>query len=192
MAAWRSTLLRCLASTEAIIDFGEDEEISSDVAANVLRMARQLCQHLQQHVTSSRCLIYTPQVLQHHERMNGLFSDVAMCQPTLNQKQQDKSVYSIGGVCGCRRGELIRSGIKVAIVGRPNAGKSSLLNTLAARDAAIVSSTPGTTRDTVEVSVDLAGHKVDGIFNSCSPLYLPCFDLICSDVAAAAAVLSSP
>ena len=36
MSAWRSTLLRCLASTEAIIDFGEDEEISSDVAADVL------------------------------------------------------------------------------------------------------------------------------------------------------------
>ena len=63
MAAWRSALLSCLASTEAIIDFGEDEEISSDVAANVLRMARQLNQHLLQHVTSSRCLIYTPQVL---------------------------------------------------------------------------------------------------------------------------------
>ncbi len=48
----------------------------------------------------------------------------------------------------------------MAIVGRPNAGKSSLLNALAARDAAIVSSTPGTTRDTVEVAVDLAGQKV--------------------------------
>lgn len=45
-------------------------------------------------------------------------------------------------------------------MGRPNAGKSSLLNALAARDAAIVSSTPGTTRDTVEVSVDLRGQKV--------------------------------
>ncbi len=72
-------------------------------------------------------------------------------------------------MCGCRRGELIRTGIKVAIVGRPNAGKSSLLNTLAARDAAIVSSTPGTTRDTVEVSVDLAGHKVNGVPNPPNP-----------------------
>lgn len=64
----------------------------------------------------------------------------------------------------CRRGELIRTGVKVAIVGRPNAGKSSLLNALAARDAAIVSSTPGTTRDTVEISVDLNGHKVQRSF----------------------------
>ena len=72
MSAWRSTLLRCLASTEAIIDFGEDEEISSDVAANVLRMARQLHQHLQQHVTSSRCLISSPQVLHLYKWMTWL------------------------------------------------------------------------------------------------------------------------
>ena len=58
-----------------------------------------------------------------------------------------------------RRGELVRSGVRVAIVGPPNAGKSSLLNALAARDAAIVSSTPGTTRDALEVVVELAGHK---------------------------------
>lgn len=63
-------------------------------------------------------------------------------------------------LCACRRGELIRSGIKVAIVGPPNAGKSSLLNVLAARDAAIVSPTPGTTRDAVEVAVELEGYKV--------------------------------
>lgn len=48
----------------------------------------------------------------------------------------------------------------MAIVGRPNAGKSSLLNVLAARDAAIVSPTPGTTRDAVEVAVELEGYKV--------------------------------
>jgi tRNA modification GTPase len=47
----------------------------------------------------------------------------------------------------------------VAIVGRPNAGKSSLLNLLAGRDAAIVSSTPGTTRDVVEVILDLGGVR---------------------------------
>ena len=47
----------------------------------------------------------------------------------------------------------------MAIVGRPNAGKSSLLNLLAGRDAAIVSSTPGTTRDVVEVILDLGGVR---------------------------------
>lgn len=57
-----------------------------------------------------------------------------------------------------RRGERLRSGIMVAIIGAPNAGKSSLLNALAARDAAIVSEEAGTTRDVIEVHLDLGGY----------------------------------
>ena len=57
-------------------------------------------------------------------------------------------------------GERLRSGIEVAILGPPNAGKSSLMNALAGRDAAIVSETAGTTRDVVEVRLDLAGFPV--------------------------------
>ena len=56
-----------------------------------------------------------------------------------------------------RRGERLREGLRIALVGAPNAGKSSLLNALAGRDAAIVSATPGTTRDVVEVHIELAG-----------------------------------
>ena len=56
-----------------------------------------------------------------------------------------------------RRGERLRSGVTIAIVGAPNAGKSSLLNRLAGREAAIVSTRAGTTRDVVEVRLDLAG-----------------------------------
>jgi len=59
-----------------------------------------------------------------------------------------------------RRGERLRQGLMVAIVGPPNAGKSSLLNLLARREAAIVSSRAGTTRDVVEVWLDLAGLPV--------------------------------
>ncbi len=59
-----------------------------------------------------------------------------------------------------RRGERIRDGIRVAIVGPPNAGKSSLLNLLARRDAAIVSEHAGTTRDIIEVHMDIAGYPV--------------------------------
>jgi tRNA modification GTPase len=58
------------------------------------------------------------------------------------------------------RGERLRDGIMVAIVGPPNAGKSSLLNRIARRDAAIVSPVAGTTRDIVEVAIDLAGYPV--------------------------------
>jgi tRNA modification GTPase len=58
------------------------------------------------------------------------------------------------------RGERIRDGYRIAIIGPPNAGKSSLLNALAQREAAIVSDIPGTTRDVVEVRLVLAGYPV--------------------------------
>ncbi len=56
--------------------------------------------------------------------------------------------------------ERIREGFEVAIVGRPNAGKSTLLNALAGRDAAITSEVAGTTRDVIEVRMDLSGIAV--------------------------------
>mmetsp|Transcript_8234 Transcript_8234/g.36729 ORF Transcript_8234/g.36729 Transcript_8234/m.36729 type:complete len:116 (-) Transcript_8234:5243-5590(-) len=56
-----------------------------------------------------------------------------------------------------RRGEIVRSGVKLAIIGPPNAGKSSLLNELARRPAAIVSPLAGTTRDVIQVNLDLGG-----------------------------------
>ena len=59
-----------------------------------------------------------------------------------------------------RRGERLRLGLYVVIVGPPNVGKSSLLNALARRDAAIVSERAGTTRDVVEVHLDLGGFPV--------------------------------
>lgn len=57
----------------------------------------------------------------------------------------------------CGRGRVLRQGVPTAIVGLPNAGKSSLLNSLAGYDRAIVTSVPGTTRDTVEESVLCGG-----------------------------------
>ena len=57
----------------------------------------------------------------------------------------------------CRRGQVLKRGVRTAIVGLPNAGKSSLLNALAGYDRAIVTDVPGTTRDTVEESVLCGG-----------------------------------
>ena len=59
-----------------------------------------------------------------------------------------------------RRGEIVRTGFTVVLAGPPNAGKSSLMNALARRDVAIVSAIPGTTRDLIEVSLDLDGMPV--------------------------------
>ncbi len=77
----------------------------------------------------------------------------------------DRNILEVKGtvaqyIAGSERGERIREGLRVAIVGAPNVGKSSLLNALAGRDAAIVSERAGTTRDVVEVRLDLGGFAV--------------------------------
>ncbi|XP_059474784.1 tRNA modification GTPase GTPBP3, mitochondrial [Neocloeon triangulifer] len=77
----------------------------------------------------------------------------------------DKQVKNLmkeiqGHLSDGRRGEILRSGVSVSIVGEPNVGKSSILNTLAQRPAAIVTSQAGTTRDVVQVSLDLGGYPV--------------------------------
>jgi len=59
-----------------------------------------------------------------------------------------------------RSGEIVRRGFRIALMGPPNAGKSSLLNALAKRDVAIVTPQAGTTRDVIDVSLDLGGNLV--------------------------------
>jgi tRNA modification GTPase len=75
---------------------------------------------------------------------------LAIIQPLLGELQQ----------AGAGQGERLREGLAVAIAGPPNVGKSTLLNRLARRDAAIVSPHAGTTRDVIEVQLDLKGYPV--------------------------------
>jgi tRNA modification GTPase len=65
-----------------------------------------------------------------------------------------------GHLADRRRGERLRGGLTIAVLGPPNAGKSSLVNRLARRDVAIVTAQPGTTRDVLEVHLDLGGYPV--------------------------------
>jgi tRNA modification GTPase len=79
--------------------------------------------------------------------------------PALHAAQQLRSELAQVLADG-RRGERLRDGLVVAIAGPPNAGKSTLLNRLARREAAIVSPQPGTTRDVIEVHLNLDGYPV--------------------------------
>jgi tRNA modification GTPase len=94
--------------------------------------------------------------------------------PALRAAQQLRDEIA-GVLADGRRGERLRDGLVVAIAGPPNAGKSTLLNRLARREAAIVSPYAGTTRDVIEVHLDLDGYPVTlldtaGIRNSDEPV----------------------
>ncbi|KZT74516.1 tRNA modification GTPase TrmE [Daedalea quercina L-15889] len=108
----RKDAIQCLALVEALIDFGEGEDIEEGVYEQARERVKALARNIREHLSDNR------------------------------------------------RGEILRSGIRLAIFGPPNVGKSSLLNFLAQRDAAIVTSVPGTTRDILELSLDIGGLPV--------------------------------
>ncbi len=92
------------------------------------------------------------------------FSDEAdvpedLIRPALHAAEQLRDEIA-AALAGGQRGERLRDGLVVAIAGPPNAGKSTLLNRLARREAAIVSPYAGTTRDVIEVHLDLGGYPV--------------------------------
>ncbi|CAG8433334.1 13065_t:CDS:10 [Ambispora gerdemannii] len=109
---WRQQLIENMALVEAVIDFGEEENIEDGVLDRVRRNIHNLVKIMSDHINDNR------------------------------------------------RGEILRDGIHVTIMGPPNAGKSSFLNYLAQRQAAIVSPIPGTTRDIVDVFLNIGGYPI--------------------------------
>jgi tRNA modification GTPase len=90
-----------------------------------------------------------------------LIRAAALLEVTIDFADEDVPVADIlAEIAGTHTAERIRTGFEVAIIGRPNAGKSTLLNALAGRDAAITSAVAGTTRDVIEVRMDLDGLPV--------------------------------
>ncbi len=83
-------------------------------------------------------------------------TETAKAKPAIEKLQEE----IIAHLNDNRRGERLRNGIHIAVIGAPNAGKSSLVNLLAQRDIAIVSDIAGTTRDVIEVHLNLGGYPV--------------------------------
>jgi tRNA modification GTPase len=88
-------------------------------------------------------------------------ADVAReTQDAVRPRLEDLILRMRGALAEAERAAPIRDGVKVVLAGPPNAGKSSLLNLLAKREAAIVSAIPGTTRDVIEVAMEFSGVPV--------------------------------
>ncbi|KAL3909281.1 MAG: hypothetical protein SGILL_008148 [Bacillariaceae sp.] len=132
---WRQQLVSGLAHAEAVIDFGDDEHLGAEDDmffgdGDIMETEDDALQRQQENVWGE-----------------------------VGSKMQRLRLSMENHLEDGRRGEIIREGVKIAIVGPPNAGKSSLFNLLAKRDAAIVSPIAGTTRDVLQVSMDLGGVK---------------------------------
>lgn len=91
----------------------------------------------------------------------SILSEIQFSLPLVVEREVRKLKEAIESyLADGRKGEIIRDGLHVTIMGAPNAGKSSLMNALAQRDVVIVSPQAGTTRDVVEVSLNLGGFQV--------------------------------
>ncbi|NXT55392.1 GTPB3 GTPase, partial [Pluvianellus socialis] len=142
---WSETLTQALAHLEAYIDFSEDDNVEEEVLSH------------------GECW-------QGWGRGGGRWDTLSLLSPPPHSPHHslpavDATVRALEREIGAhlrdgRRGELLRGGVHAVIAGPPNVGKSSLLNLLCQRPAAIVSPLAGTTRDVVEVALNVGGYPL--------------------------------
>lgn len=144
------------------LDLTEVEGIADLVAAETAAQRRQALRHLEGEIGRIyenwrerlvRALAYLEAEIDFSE--DDLGSGIG---ETVNFEVRTVLAEIEADLADRRRGEILRDGVSIVILGPPNAGKSNLLNTLARREVAITSTVAGTTRDVIEAHLDLGGY----------------------------------
>jgi tRNA modification GTPase len=146
------------------LDLTQAEAVHDLIAAQTLDQARVAAQQLggalaRQLAAPKGALLHLIALLEAGmDFASGELDDVDLVPPTAIAASIEEAREPLAALAATfRRGQLLRNGAALALIGPPNAGKSSLFNRLLERDRAIVTPIPGTTRDTLEESISLAG-----------------------------------